>query len=100
VGIIIVSGKAIEIDRVVGLAIGADDYISKPFSPRELLARVQSVLPRTRGSTFPGTTIKYGKAIAKFLDWKLDFGSRHLLAKEGAGGRADYRRIRFVERMC
>ena len=53
VGIIIVSGKTSEIDRVVGLEMGADDYISKPFSPRELLARVQSVLRRTRGSTFP-----------------------------------------------
>ena len=52
-GIITVSEKTSEIDRVVGLEMGANDYISKPFSPRELLARVQSVLRRTRGSTFP-----------------------------------------------
>ena len=85
VGIIIVSGKTSEIDRVVGLELGADDYISKPFSPRELLARVQSVLRRTRGNTFPGTTVDSGEKIAAFLDWKLDLGSRHLCAKGGEG---------------
>ena len=85
VGIIIVSGKTSEIDRVVGLEMGADDYISKPFSPRELLARVQSVLRRTRGSTFPRTVIDSGDEIAEFLDFKLDLGSRHLLAKDGKG---------------
>jgi two-component system OmpR family response regulator len=85
VGIIIVSGKTSEIDRVVGLEMGADDNITKPFSPRELLARVQSVLRRTRGSTFPRTTISSGEAIAEFLDWKLDLGSRHLLAKDDRG---------------
>ena len=83
VGIIIVSGKTSEIDRVVGLEVGADDYISKPFSPRELLARVQSVLRRTRGNTFPKTTIDSGEAIVEFHDWKLDLGSRHMLAKDG-----------------
>jgi len=52
VGIIIVTGKTGEIDRVVGLELGADDYITKPFSPRELLARVRSVLRRTKGQVF------------------------------------------------
>jgi two-component system OmpR family response regulator len=85
VGVIIVSGKTNEIDRVVGLEIGADDYISKPFSPRELLARVQSVLRRTRGNTFPRTTVDSGGNIAEFLDWKLDIGARHLSAKGGEG---------------
>jgi DNA-binding response OmpR family regulator len=85
VGIIIVSGKTSEIDRVVGLEMGADDYISKPFSPRELLARVQSVLRRTHGSTFPRTIVDPGEGTAEFLDWKLDLGSRHLVAKDGSG---------------
>jgi DNA-binding response OmpR family regulator len=85
VGIIIVSGKTSEIDRVVGLEMGADDYICKPFSPRELLARVQSVLRRTRGSTYPRTVIDSGDEIAEFLDFKLDLGSRHLLAKDSKG---------------
>jgi DNA-binding response OmpR family regulator len=85
VGIIIVSGKTSENDRVVGLKIGADDYITKPFSPRELLARVQSVLRRTRGNTFPRTIIDSGEEIFEFLDWKLELGSRHLFAKDGRG---------------
>ena len=43
-----------EVDRVVGLEIGADDYIGKPFSPRELVARAKTVLRRMRGATLPG----------------------------------------------
>jgi two-component system OmpR family response regulator len=85
VGIIIVSGKTSEIDRVVGLEMGADDFISKPFSPRELLARVHSVLRRTRGSTFPKVIISNGKEVAEFLDWELNLSSRHLLTKDGKG---------------
>jgi len=48
VGVIIVSGKG-RPSRIIGLAIGADDYLAKPFDLRELLARVRSVLRRTRG---------------------------------------------------
>ena len=84
-GIIIVSGKTSEIDRVVGLELGADDYITKPFSPRELLARVQSVLRRTHGSTWPRTANDSGEGIAEFLDWTLDLGSRHLRLQDGTG---------------
>jgi len=84
VGIIIVSGKTSEIDRVVGLEIGADDYISKPFSPRELLARVQSVLRRTKGSTYPDAiSDSAGQQIVEFLGWTLDLGSHHLVAEDG-----------------
>jgi two-component system OmpR family response regulator len=83
VGIVIVSGKTSEIDRVVGLEIGADDYITKPFSPRELLARVQSVLRRTHGSTWPRTIADPSKGSAEFLDWKLEWASRHLHATDG-----------------
>jgi two-component system OmpR family response regulator len=85
VGIIIVTGKTSEIDRVVGLELGADDYITKPFSPRELLARVQSVLRRTHGSTWPRRAKDSGVGIAEFLDWTLDLGSRHLRLQDGTG---------------
>ena len=53
VPIIIVSARADEVDRVLGLEMGADDYVVKPFSPRELMARVRAVLRRTRPA--PGT---------------------------------------------
>ena len=48
VGIIMVTGSSEPIDRVVGLEVGADDYIGKPFDPRELRARIKSVLRRTQ----------------------------------------------------
>jgi DNA-binding response OmpR family regulator len=51
--VIMLTAKAEEVDRLVGLAVGADDYITKPFSPRELVARVKAVLRRPRS---PGTT--------------------------------------------
>ena len=49
VGIIMVTGAGEVVDRVVGLEVGADDYLAKPFDPRELRARLKSVLRRTRG---------------------------------------------------
>jgi two-component system response regulator ResD len=56
VPIIMLTAKGEETDRVVGLTLGADDYMVKPFSPRELVARVQAVLRRTRGSRSEGDT--------------------------------------------
>lgn len=75
VPIIIVTGKADEVDRIVGLALGADDYIVKPFNLREVLARIRAVLRRTaRGSVAaprPGAPVRFG-------DWVLDVPSREL----------------------
>jgi len=53
VPIMMVTAKADEVDRLVGLELGADDYITKPFSPREVVARVRAVLRRTSGSNKP-----------------------------------------------
>ena len=47
--VIMLTARTEEVDRVVGLEMGADDYLAKPFSPRELLARIRSILRRTRG---------------------------------------------------
>ncbi len=54
VPVIVLSGMSDEADRIVGLELGADDYVVKPFSPRELVARVRSVLRRTRGTQAAG----------------------------------------------
>ena len=51
--VIMLTAKTEEIDRVVGLTLGADDYVTKPFSPRELVARIRAVLRRERGSSEP-----------------------------------------------
>ena len=67
--VILLTARGEEADRIVGLELGADDYVTKPFSPRELAARVRSVLRRSNGSTPPGETISFGEI-------ELDGGSR------------------------
>jgi DNA-binding response OmpR family regulator len=59
--IIVLTAKSAESDRVVGLELGADDYVTKPFSPRELAARVKAVLRRTSGQTLPPAVIRRGE---------------------------------------
>lgn len=58
--IIMLTARVEETDRLIGLELGADDYITKPFSPRELVARVRAVLRRSEGSTSPGKQIQIG----------------------------------------
>jgi DNA-binding response OmpR family regulator len=53
--VLMLTARAEEVDRVLGLTLGADDYLTKPFSPRELVARVQAILRRGRSSTAPDT---------------------------------------------
>lgn len=78
VGIIILTGKGETVDRVVGLEMGADDYLPKPFELRELLARVRSVLRRV------GTSRNHANAanVARFAGWRLDFSSRRLYSPD------------------
>jgi DNA-binding response OmpR family regulator len=54
------TAKAEEVDRVVGLELGADDYVTKPFSPREMALRVKSVLRRASGKGAPAEILKFG----------------------------------------
>jgi len=75
-GIIIVTGRADDVDRIVGLEVGADDYITKPFNLRELLARVKSLLRRLQ----PGTqaTVEPTGTPQLFDGWRLDRQQRRL----------------------
>jgi DNA-binding response OmpR family regulator len=86
-GIIIISGRTTETDRVVGLEVGADDYISKPFSGRELSARVASVLRRTSPEGKKVNTQSIMSAnneeVSVFDGWKLHHLSRNLLNPDG-----------------
>ncbi len=78
--VIILTGKDDTIDRVVGLEVGADDYLGKPFDNRELLARVRSVMRRAgapRGQA--GST----NALVEFEGWRLDLDARELTAPDG-----------------
>jgi DNA-binding response OmpR family regulator len=72
--VIILSARGDEVDRIVGLEVGADDYLAKPFSPRELLARIRAVLRRQRIPALPDET----KTIA-FGDFTLDLEAQRLL---------------------
>jgi two-component system OmpR family response regulator len=78
--IIIVTGRKEEVDRVMGLELGADDYVTKPFSNRELLARVRSVLRRTEGkrATRRGETVR----AYRFAGWELNTGTRKLTSPD------------------
>jgi len=73
-----------ETDRIVGLEMGADDYIPKPFNPRELLARIKAVLRRTRhGTTTSGDPAAGHTGVLGFAGWKLDLTRRHLFSPAG-----------------
>jgi DNA-binding response OmpR family regulator len=84
VPIVMISGKGDPIDRVVGLELGADDYISKPFHLREVLARIRAVLRRYETATEAAPRDR-GKAGAKhkFADWVLDVSRRELCSAAG-----------------
>src|SRR5438105_3556925 len=69
--IIIVSGRKDEADRVMGLEIGADDYVIKPFSPRELLARVRAVLRRYRSASEVPPARNEKRRAYRFAEWEL-----------------------------
>jgi two-component system, OmpR family, phosphate regulon response regulator PhoB len=74
VPVIVLSGRSDEADRIVGLELGADDYVVKPFSPRELVARVRSVLRRSRTTNGPSTL--------SFPELELDLASREVRVRE------------------
>lgn len=79
--VIMLTARGEETDRIVGLEMGADDYVAKPFSPRELLARIKSVLRRYR-SLPRNLRTDEAKEIA-FAGWSLDTVARHLISAEG-----------------
>jgi two-component system phosphate regulon response regulator OmpR len=86
IGIIMVTAAGDTVDRVVGLESGADDYIAKPFAPRELLARVKSVLRRAQGTPTAGPRIRIGRVVLdlerRVLVEPADGRERRLAASE------------------
>jgi len=81
VPIIMLTARGSEVDRVVGLEIGADDYLTKPFGSHELLARIRALLRRS--TTLSRPTAPQAKILA-FAGWLLDVVTRRLIAADGA----------------
>ena len=82
VGIIILTGRGETVDRIIGLEMGADDYLPKPFNLRELLARVKSVLRRA-ALRAPKDQANAARSKARFAGWRLDLSTRELVSPDG-----------------
>ncbi|MBP0618762.1 response regulator [Cupriavidus consociatus] len=98
--ILMLTARSDETDRILGLEMGADDYLPKPFAARELLARIKAVLRRTRMLP-PNLQITEAGQLLAFGDWQLDTTARHLIDRDGiivALSGAEYRLLRvFVD---
>jgi len=82
VPIIMLTGRKDEADRVMGLELGADDYLTKPFSPRELLARIRALLRRSRARETVADSLSRIRAY-RFAGWELNVRLRRLRSPEG-----------------
>lgn len=96
--VVMLTARADDVDRIIGLEMGADDYLGKPFVARELLARVRAVLRRARMLP-PGTVRTEVARYLAFGDWLLDTVERHLVARGGTVTllqAAEYTLLRFL----
>lgn len=94
--VLMLTARDDETDRIVGLEMGADDYLVKPFAARELLARINAVLRRTRMLP-PNMQVSEAVRLIEFGTWRLDTTARHLLDPEHtvvALSGAEYRLLR------
>jgi two-component system, OmpR family, response regulator len=100
-GVLILTGRGHTVDRVMGLELGGDDYMVKPFEPRELVARVRSILRRRAGGAGAGAPGQ-PRRHASFMGWTLDCAANILRAADGSEhllGTAETQVLRaFVER--
>jgi two-component system OmpR family response regulator len=96
--VLMLTARADDVDRIIGLELGADDYLGKPFVPRELLARLRAVLRRARMLP-PGAPRAEDARYLAFGDWLLDTVERHLIARGGTVTplqSAEYTLLRFL----
>jgi len=85
VGVIILTGKGESVDLIIGLEMGADDYVAKPYNRRELLARIKSVMRRSlRSSEGNSAAAEASKSHIAFSGWQLDLPHHKLAAPDGS----------------
>lgn len=98
--VIFLTAMVEDTDRIVGLEIGADDYIVKPFNPRELLARIRAVLRRTTNSVTARTIVD--RRIVRVGHWKVDLGRQEIFGDDETGiplSTSEFRLLKvFIER--
>lgn len=93
--VIMLTARGAPVDRIVGLEMGADDYVTKPFEPRELVARIRNVLRRT--GAVPESPEPWGSGRVRFGEWTFDLDKRHLVYASGrvvSLSGAEYRLLR------
>jgi len=99
VPIVLLTGRNEEADRVMGLELGADDYVTKPFSPRELLARVRAVLRRYQvQATLPERD--NARRAYRFSGWELNLRTRRLISREGVSVELSNGEFSLLSALC
>ncbi|MDN2661765.1 two-component system response regulator ArcA [Psychromonas sp. 14N.309.X.WAT.B.A12] len=83
IALIFLTGRDNEVDKILGLEIGADDYITKPFNPRELTIRARNLLTRTMQDTLYFEQVRQKVESYKFSGWTLEIDSRSLISPNG-----------------
>jgi DNA-binding response OmpR family regulator len=85
VGIILITGRNDEVDRIVGLECGADDYVIKPLNPRELVSRAKNLIRRVRHAQLQAPLVVAPRqAVKQFANWALDTDRRRLIDGQGS----------------
>jgi DNA-binding response OmpR family regulator len=100
VPIVMLAGKKDEADRVMGLELAADDYMTKPFSWRELLARVRAILRRYRARSEALPARREKRRAYRFLGWELDLRTRRLMAPNGQRVGLSNREFNLLQAFC
>jgi two-component system OmpR family response regulator len=93
--VIMLTARGDEMDRILGLEMGADDYLPKPFNPRELLARIKVILRRTQAGQTQEVDTEHPRLL--FSGWTLDTISRHLTSPDGVVSPLSHSEFRLLK---
>lgn len=94
--VIMLTARGEPVDRILGLEMGADDYLAKPFEPRELLARIRSVMRRSKGNNASPAHAP-AKQKLHFAGWTLDANAGHLISQDGVVVMLSFAELRLLK---